>query len=123
MFPPVWQRVVRGDYRSAAAVVSDHVRLAVVGETYPALVGRRGASVAGIVYFDVDENDIARLDAFEGTDYRRASVPAEMNAGDRVSVDTYLYLSTSKLSDALWQPESFDLHQFIQTYCRTHNPV
>jgi hypothetical protein len=45
MFPQVWQRVVRGKYNSASAIVSDYARYAIIGETYPAMIGQTVATV------------------------------------------------------------------------------
>ncbi|MGZ5781655.1 MAG: gamma-glutamylcyclotransferase family protein, partial [Burkholderiaceae bacterium] len=59
MFPQVWQRVVRGQYHSANAIVSGYARYTIVGETYPAIIEQAGATVHGVVYFDVDEQDVA----------------------------------------------------------------
>jgi len=81
MFPEVWQRVVRGDYRSAPAVLDGHARFALAGETYPGAIARSGAIVAGIVYFDVSDADVAALDAFEGSQYRRDRVRIRLDGG------------------------------------------
>ena len=71
MFAEVWQRVVRGSYRSAPATIVDHARYALRGETYPGMIAEAGGTVLGVLYFAVDAQDLALLDAFEGTEYRR----------------------------------------------------
>ena len=72
MFPNVWEQVVRGRYASVKAALEDHARYAIAGESYPGMVAQTGATVEGILYLDIDAADIARLDTFEGHDYRRA---------------------------------------------------
>lgn len=118
MFAPVWQRVVRGHYRFERARLDGFARFAITGETYPGMVVQPGASVAGILYFDVDQPDIAALDAFEGEDYRRDTVRVARDANGEVEAQTYIYLLPHKLSSLSWQPESFEMERFIGTYCQ-----
>jgi gamma-glutamylcyclotransferase (GGCT)/AIG2-like uncharacterized protein YtfP len=118
MFPPVWQCVVRGRYRSAPAEVAGYGRFAIAGETYPGMIAQPGGSVRGIVYFDVDAADVAALDAFEGGDYRRAAVSAQLDTRANLEVETYLYLAPQRLSDCAWQPHAFQLQRFLDSYCR-----
>jgi gamma-glutamylcyclotransferase (GGCT)/AIG2-like uncharacterized protein YtfP len=118
MFDTVWQRVVRGQYRSAAATLDGHVRLVVDGETYPGMIARAGSQVAGVLYFDVDAADLAALDYFEGQDYERVCVSVNTNSGDIVRAETYLYLPMQKLLEQPWEPETFQMQRFLQTYCR-----
>lgn len=119
MFPPVWERVVRGHYRSAPAVASDHARYAIRGETYPGMVPGPGQQVAGVLYFDVAPQDLAALDAFEGEAYRRVTLPLRLDSGETVQAETYLYLDIGRLAGAPWEPEAFQMQRFLDTYCRT----
>ena len=118
MFPQVWHRVVRGDYRSAPARLDGHVRFAITGETYPGMVARPGMSVEGVLYFDVSPVDVSALDAFEGDDYRRHMVRVSLASGEAVEAGTYIYLPTQKLSESPWLPEAFQMERFIGSYCR-----
>jgi gamma-glutamylcyclotransferase (GGCT)/AIG2-like uncharacterized protein YtfP len=117
MYPQVWQRVVQGHYDCTVAIVSDFARYGIVGEIYPAMIAQEGASVSGIVYFDVDGHDIAILDAFESTDYRRNTVQAKLQTGEIQAVEAYIYVDKSRLSNKPWQPETFQLQHFLDTYC------
>lgn len=118
MFPEVWQRVVQGHYRFASAAVDGYARFTVAGETYPGMVARTGATVSGVLYFDVDERDIAALDTFEGEDYRRETVRMVLDDGSSAEAGTYLYLPPQKLLESPWDPERFQVERFIGTYCR-----
>lgn len=118
MFPQVWQRVVRGDYRFASAGVAGHARFAIVGETYPGMIAQSGACVDGVVYFDVAPHDVAALDAFEGDDYRRDTVTVRLESGATVEADTYIYIRPQRLSESPWLPEAFQMQRFLQSYCR-----
>ena len=117
MFPEVWQRVVSGRYRSASAVVEHHVRLAIRGETYPGMIERAGCRVTGVVYYEVDPQDVACLDHFEGGEYRRASLVA-LAEEIEIPVEAYLFEATQRLLETDWQPETFQMQRFLDSYCR-----
>lgn len=118
MFSEVWQRVVQGRYRFSPAVVHGYARFAIAGETYPGMVARAGATVSGVLYFDVDARDVVALDAFEGRDYRRETVRVAFADGGSAEANAYLYLLPQKLLDLPWDPQRFQLERFIGTYCR-----
>lgn len=118
MFPEVWQRVVRGDYRSARGHLDGHARFGIAGETYPGMIPAARSSVEGVLYFDVSPADMAALDAFEGTEYRRDVVRVTLQSGELVEAGTYIYLLPQKLSGSPWLPEAFQMARFIGSYCR-----
>jgi gamma-glutamylcyclotransferase (GGCT)/AIG2-like uncharacterized protein YtfP len=118
MFPEIWNRVVRGRYRCAPVIVTDHARFAITGETYPGMVPASGETVRGVVYFDVTPQDIAALDVFEGGDYRRDTVHANLDSGEPVTADSYIYLHATRLANTPWDPEAFQMQRFLNTYCR-----
>lgn len=119
MFPKVWEKVVRGRYRRAAAVLAGHARYAIVDACYPGMVRKIGASVEGVLYFDVDQPDLARLDAFEGAEYRRGAVSVRVPDGAQVQVETYLYIRPQRLLSTEWDAANFDISDFLRTYCPT----
>ncbi|KIF80124.1 gamma-glutamylcyclotransferase family protein [Noviherbaspirillum autotrophicum] len=118
MFAPVWQRVVRGQYRAQPARLAGFARFAIAGETYPGMVAQAGAAVDGVLYRDVDERDLAGLDAFEGEDYRRITVRVAPDAAATLEAQTYLYLLPQKLTPSPWQADAFQMERFIGSYCR-----
>ncbi len=117
MFPQVWQRVVCGRYSQALAEVEGYARYAVRNATYPGMVAQAGASVNGVVYFNVSEADIAMLDAFEGGDYRRVTVSARLPDGEIIPVEAYLFINPADLAEQGWEPENFDMQRFLAAYC------
>lgn len=117
MFPQVWERVVRGRYRSARGILSGFARYAIEGETYPGMVAEAGAQVEGVLYFDVEGDDLAALDAFEGIEYRRDKVPVITESGEQVDAYTYIYLMPGRFSGQPWNPQEFQMERFIGTYC------
>ncbi|MGI4849382.1 MAG: gamma-glutamylcyclotransferase family protein [Janthinobacterium lividum] len=117
MFPRVWQNVVRGSYRASNAHVKEHGRFAVHGEKYPGMVLLPGSSVDGVLYHDLDDADLLRLDRFEGSEYRRDTVIATLEDGQQIEADTYIHIVTERLASTPWHPGEFDLAGFLHTYC------
>jgi hypothetical protein len=115
MFPEVWNRVVRGSYASRPARLDDYRRYALLDLPYPAIVAAAGASVEGVLYLGVDDADLARLDAFEGSEYRRDALPVSTRSGP-MPAQAYVWLDTARLSGQPWLPESFSIPQFLGTY-------
>jgi len=110
MYPQVWDRVVRGRYRSAAGLLQGFRRRALRGVSYPGAIPEANAQIAGRVYFDVAAEDLARLDAFEASEYRRdavfVSLPAE--AGRAVPAQVYVYLDASRMDPQDWDAQRFE---------------
>jgi len=118
MFAPVWEKVVRGRYRSEAGVAHGFARFEVRDETYPGMIAAPGGAVSGVVYFDVDAADAAALDAFEGEAYRREQIEVVLASGVAMPAHAYLFLDRSLLGPRPWLPEEFRLQRFLDTYCR-----
>ena len=125
MFPVVWDRVVRGLYRSGEATIHGFQRLRIRGEHYPALIINANAGVLiGRVYYDVSAEDIARLDQFETSEYARVSIAVTI-AGEAFVADAYLTLKAESLDHREWRPDIFerdDLNSFLATYAATNTP-
>lgn len=117
MFPEIWQRVVRGNYRSATATLPGFARYALADDTYPGMVAQAEAVVEGLLYYDVVPPDLAALDAFEGREYRREKVNVVIESGETVIACTYIFLAEQRLSGLPWEPQAFQMSRFIGTYC------
>lgn len=118
MFAPVWERVVKGRYRSATAVLDRHARFALVDDIYPGMVVATGSTVSGVVYFDVAAADLAALDHFEGDEYCRTEVQLQLDDGTALTAETYLFEALDRLSDQPWNPGTFAMARFLDSYCR-----
>ncbi|WP_210395805.1 gamma-glutamylcyclotransferase family protein [Motiliproteus sediminis] len=121
MYEAVWSQVVRGHYRQCLAGLAGYRRWCVRGEHYPGLWPAMATDkVSGVLYFDLEAGDLARLDAFEGAYYRRQRLPCEV-AGEVVEAEVYLFRSRYRqlLTTREWQAETFErqgLQPFIQRY-------
>lgn len=109
MFPEVWRPVAGGEYTGVAATLSDHAAWKVRGASYPGLVPASGRTTAGVLYVDVSEAAIGRLDAFEGTFYERTVVIVRTSEGADVTAFAYVVAPGHRheLEAILWDAEEF----------------
>jgi len=73
MFEDVWNRLIKGNYLSQQASLAGYARRSVKGDEYP-VIFKANELVEGVVYYDINEEDMAILDAFEGEYYERTEV-------------------------------------------------
>jgi hypothetical protein len=150
MFERVWSRVVRGTYPAASATLSGFRRQRVLGQDDVELqdpgipAGMRAGSavgagsriegpgedaLAGIVYLGVQAEDLAALDAFEGSEYRRIQVQVTVLAqvaggpvpGSLLPADTYLFIASDKVAPGPWDPDDFERER-IERFLRDYPP-
>jgi len=122
MFAQVWEAVASRRYPSEEARISGHVRKRVRGMSYPCMIDSEPDNhVDGRVYFDVDDEDIHRLDLFEGDLYERCCRKLVLADGRAVMADTYIIKDRYRqLVDTVnWDPDGFektDMAEFMRTY-------
>ena len=121
MIPDVMYAVTTREFRFIDAVLRGYARFAVKGESFPGIIPVIDKSTEGIIYFNVDEPSLARLDIFEGDLYQRTPIQVETQGGKILKAETYVikpehrdYLSLQK-----WDVEEFvqnSLEAFLNTY-------
>jgi gamma-glutamylcyclotransferase (GGCT)/AIG2-like uncharacterized protein YtfP len=125
MYPEVWDRVVRGKYASAPASIHGFRRVRVINREHPALiVAPNAAAFCGRVYFDVDAQDLSRLDHFETASYARVAIAVTVGAA-AVSAQAYLAINLEALLDSDWCAAEFEangLAIFLRTYAVQNAP-
>lgn len=92
------------------ATLAGFARRAVRDEDYPGIRPDADASVEGVLYRDIDTAALARLDAFEGEQYRRETVEVSLADGSRVTADTYAIKAEYA---ALLLPVDWDFNAFL----------
>lgn len=125
MFPTVWTRVVRGDYRARDAFIHGFRRLRIPDKEHPALVvSACAAPIMGRLYFDVNARDLVRLDHFETANYARVAIAATIT--DRAcSAQAYLSLNLDSILNEDWNTADFErrgLSVFLSTYAVQNAP-
>lgn len=116
MFQEVWESLVLGKYSYAPALLEGYARRCVKNEEYP-VVFKADESVKGIVYYDVEPYDIARLDVFEGEYYERKTILLNN------CIDAEVYVLKREFFDIIddkpWSEEAFEkegMKRFCETY-------
>ena len=120
MYDEVWGGIVSGDFEKINARLSGYRRFAVIKEEYPGIVKGEG-TVEGIIRFNVDEENLSRLDTFEGEYYERILEQATDSQGNLFEVNVYRIkdLFVELLSDTEWDVAEFEksgLKKFLDRY-------
>ncbi|HEY3391950.1 MAG TPA: gamma-glutamylcyclotransferase family protein [Lacipirellulaceae bacterium] len=110
MFPQVWKAVVGREFVSTAGSAIGYAIYRVRDAVFPGIIaaGDRDA-VSGVVYLDVDQASLARLDLFEDDFYRRESLWVDCDDGQRRAADAYVVPSENRdvLTNEIWLPDEF----------------
>lgn len=125
MFPEVWKPLVPRPRASASATLFGFAREGVRGQAYPGIRPEPGAQTVGRLYLDLDEAELAQLDAFEGSEYRRETVQVRITTGDGRSLDVpaevYRLVDPLRLDGKAWDPDRF-AHDSAAGFYREHAP-
>jgi gamma-glutamylcyclotransferase (GGCT)/AIG2-like uncharacterized protein YtfP len=123
MFPEVWQAVVGRPFATIAGHVSGYALYRVRMGVYPGMIETtNGQPVFGIVYLDVDDDTVARLDQFEESFYRRVAMPVACDDGRLREAHSYLVPEENRaeLTDEPWTSQAFaesgSLSHFMARY-------
>lgn len=114
MFPAVMRAVTGRDFPSASGRVSGFERQGVRGEVFPGVVAAPGASVDGVVWFDVVEETLLVLDRFEDWLYERQVVDVVMESDGRVvSAEAWVVPGryVSALDGCAWDAGRFEAEE------------
>jgi len=114
VFPEIWNRVTgdTGPRASVRATLEGFALCKVRESTFPGIVAEPGAPpVPGLIYFDLDEEVLARLDAYEDGFYARITVMADReNRAGPIACQAYAVppaLRERFLTDEPWSAEDF----------------
>lgn len=115
VFPAVMRAVTGLNLRGRAAVLPGYRVALIAGRNYPG-IAPADDRVGGVLYPDPGPLALARLDRFEGREYRRLAVRVTC-ASQRLRAWVYLpYARRARLSDAPWDPQRFareDLDRYL----------
>lgn len=94
---------------SEPAVLAGFSRHPVTGEDYPGIRRKAGARVDGLLYRELDATALARLDVFEGPQYRRESVTVTLADGRREVAQAWVFRDALDhlLEDGDWDFDTF----------------
>lgn len=91
MFPEVWNVVVGKQFATVSGTAFGYAIYRVRDAVFPGITpAATGNGVNGVVYLDVDEDSLARLDRFEDDFYRRESLAIDCRDGHCRMADAYV---------------------------------
>lgn len=119
MFAPVWSKLVKGTYSATKGELHHYARRCVKGEDYPVIL-RADEKVQGVVYYDVNDEDMQILDDFEGEFYERITVDVETHT-QTIQAEVYALKEAYFLiiDDKPWSERAFEeegMKRFLENY-------
>jgi hypothetical protein len=120
MFPEVMQAVVGRNFSFREGEVRGYVRVGVRDESQAAMIPFPDTLTQGIVYVEVDQAALKRMDTFFGKLFERVEVNIETDSGDWIEAETHVFkVSKRKLLTAKpWDENEFrekHLAKFMQS--------
>jgi gamma-glutamylcyclotransferase (GGCT)/AIG2-like uncharacterized protein YtfP len=121
MIEEIMETVTGRTFKSSDALLRGHVRYCIRDVLYPGIIKNKGSVVRGTVYYDIDDETMRRLDAFEDDIYERVAVEIITDDGNRLDAYTYRISERyeSVLTAEVWEPEAFrekHMRSFIERY-------
>ena len=110
MCPEIMERVAGLRAPSRSATLANFLRSRLSGFDYPGIFPHPQGQVRGILYFDLPQAALARLDAFEGDQYLRQEVAVTLDDGQRLPATTYVLVADCH---ALVTGEEWDFASFL----------
>jgi gamma-glutamylcyclotransferase (GGCT)/AIG2-like uncharacterized protein YtfP len=123
MFPEVWTAVTGRAFEAVAGELRGYAIYLVDGAVFPGIVAAGADDVVpGVVYLDVDDAAVARLDRFEDDFYVRQSLTIACADGQTRTADAYVVPAENQhvLTAEQWTREAFiasgGLEQFVRRF-------
>ena len=95
MYLEIMERVSGLRLLSRPATLPGYQRSRLLDLDYPGIFSNDQASVDGILYLNLPDSALQRLDAFEGDQYRRQEVMVTLDDGDRRPAMAYVLRTAS----------------------------
>lgn len=113
IFADIWQCVVGHAAESTPAELSGYRVLRVVDDLFPVMIpGTTDDRASGVIYFDLTDQDLQRLDDYEAYLYERKEVHPVTEDGSSVACQTYLLREQYRCAatDEAWTTNWFVKH-------------
>lgn len=113
MFPEVWRAVVVREFATIEGIAPGFEIYRVQDAVFPGIMAAAdGDAVRGVVYLDVDDESLERLDVFEDDFYERQALWIECDDGKRRQANAYVVPPQNR---AVLTDEPWDRDQFVAT--------
>jgi gamma-glutamylcyclotransferase (GGCT)/AIG2-like uncharacterized protein YtfP len=123
MFLDVWRTVVGREFRTVEGAAAGFAIFRVANAVFPGIVEvDAAAGVQGVVYLDVDERSVDRLDRFEDEFYERRTISIDCADGATRLAEAYVVPESKRgvLTTEPWERDTFratgGLEKFIANF-------
>ncbi|KAI3435498.1 hypothetical protein D9Q98_001564 [Chlorella vulgaris] len=111
MFPEVLKALLAGRVpRHAPAQINGFQRYRIKNQVFPGTVKAAQSQVQGLCLFDLQQDELQVLDEFEGDEYYKEEVEAQLLDGGTTTATVYLWqdsLRSYLYGAGGWDPEAF----------------
>ena len=110
LYQSVMDLVVEQKFNAMSARLPDYTRCCLRRRVYPGIVPHKNSHVDGLIYFDMSEQAIQRLDFFEGVEYDRIDVQPFLSNGESIQSCAYVVspIYQNVLEVYKWNEDSFE---------------
>lgn len=124
-FADIMRRVSGALPRSTPGMLLDYACYGLAGLPYPGIVPQCGNRVNGVLYQGLSRAQFAKLDAYEGAQYRRIRVWIRSGQDQRVRAWTYVLQPRyyHRLSGQAWSLEQFRVEQLARYLYHSQNKM
>jgi gamma-glutamylcyclotransferase (GGCT)/AIG2-like uncharacterized protein YtfP len=107
--PEIMRQIVGREIPAVPAVLDDYACYLMRNQHYPAAASAAGSSITGLLYSGLTPRELALLDSYEGTEYRRLRVSVTTDEGRQAQAWVYVLRSqhAALLTDQAWSPDEF----------------
>lgn len=116
--PAVMHAVTGKSINPIAATLAGYQRFAFKEKTYPGLIKNKACTIEGMLYRNIDQQTLERLDLFEDVAYERHLVDIQI---DNKTEQAFVYVTKDEykkwLSDKEWSLEEFK-KKYLSFYLR-----
>ena len=107
----LFHRIVKGRYQKMPGTITGYERRKVINQVYPALIPSMSIDeeVSGAIYIKINDEDIGRLDHFEGEMYQRTAVLVHIHPNQTWNAETYVCMKSflHLVDPHTWSPANF----------------
>lgn len=117
MVPAVLETITGRSFRFEQATVAGYARYRIKRQVFPGIIADANHTVTGMIYYDLDDQSLQRLDEFESHIYQRRQVRVQLTGADNTYADAYIIAQNYQLllSGDEWKLEEFK-RRHLQAY-------
>jgi len=117
MFPEVWNRIGLTQTKSEPATLQGYTAYRLCDAVFPGIVRADDEdNVAGVLYYDLDEETLFELDAYESDLYQRSTVQVVTADGNEVECQAFVIPPSHReaLTSEPWNSERFKQVELVK---------